>query len=250
MATLVPVGIIFTIILMISPAYTLNCTTQKFSSNRVFQNCSDLPVLSSILHWTYNSSNSTLSVAFTAPPAAADGWVSWAINPNGAYMAGAQSLIAFRQGGSLVVKPFVLNNYSSIVQTNLSYPVSGTSAEVVDGKMTLFAIFQLPEKMTKFYHIWQVGAAVASGVPRKHEFEPANLNAKGTFDLIAGLGGSGGAPGNAPSGSPSSPPSGTPGSPSPSIAPGGSHGGDSGIRKSNMSFYLFLVLGSFIVLCF
>ncbi|KAL6340070.1 hypothetical protein AAG906_038905 [Vitis piasezkii] len=215
MATLVPVGIIFTIMLMISPAYTLNCTTQKFSSNRVFQNCSDLPVLT------------------------ADGWVSWAINPNGAYMAGAQSLIAFRQGGSLVVKPFVLNNYSSIVQTNLSYPVSGTSAEVVDGKMTLFAIFQLPEKMTKFYHIWQVGAAVASGVPRKHEFEPANLNAKGTLDLIAGLGGSGGAPAI-----------GTPGSPSPSIAPGGSHGGDSGIRKSNMSFYLFLVLGSFIVLCF
>ena len=102
----------------------------------------------------------------------------------------------------MVVKPFVLNNYSSIVQTNLSYPVGKTSAEEVAGVMTLFATFQLPEKITKFYHIWQVGAAVDAGRPAKHEFKAENLNAKGTLDLVAGDGGSAGSPGGAPSESP------------------------------------------------
>ena len=53
--------------------------------------------------------------------------------------------------------------------------------------MRLFATLVLPEKgKTTLNHVWQVGPSVTDGFPAKHGFQPANLNSKGTFDLLSG----------------------------------------------------------------
>ncbi|KAI9071733.1 hypothetical protein K1719_046310 [Acacia pycnantha] len=97
------------------PATSLTCTSQKFTGNKVYSNCVDLPVLNSFLHWTHDSSNSSLSIAFVAP-AKPGGWVSWAINPTGTGMAGAQALVAFKdEKGVVMAKTYNISSYSSVV---------------------------------------------------------------------------------------------------------------------------------------
>ncbi|KAF4367556.1 hypothetical protein G4B88_003760 [Cannabis sativa] len=173
-----------TLVLLISPAQSLTCTTQKFSNNKLYSQCLDLPSLGSYLHWTYDSSNSSLSIAFIAPPAKSDGWISWAINPTGTGMVGSQSLIAFKQSdGSMVVKTYDIKSYSSLVEGKLSFDVWDTSAEYSGGVMRIFAKVKLPEKASSVNHVWQVGPSVASGRPDAHEFQGANLNAKGKLSL-------------------------------------------------------------------
>lgn len=82
--------------LQIQPSHSATCTSQKFTKNRIFQHCDDLPQLKSYLHWTYDSKNSLLSLAFIAPPSKPNGWIAWGINPNGTGMIGTQALIAFK----------------------------------------------------------------------------------------------------------------------------------------------------------
>ena len=204
--------------LLVSPAEAQTCASQKFSNNKLFQHCSSLSTLSSTLHWTYDADGS-LAVAFVAAPAASDGWISWAINPSGIGMVGAQSLIAFKQeGGSVTVMPFRLNSYQSVEQKNLTLEVSDVSAESSGGQMMIFATFRLPENSTTVNQVWQVGSSVAAGRPQIHGFQSANLNAKGTLDLVAAQTG------------------------------GSTGGGDSRIRKRNVSFHflsLHSILGRF-----
>ncbi|KAL5562192.1 hypothetical protein UlMin_031939 [Ulmus minor] len=174
-------------ILMILPAQSLTCSSQNFKNNKVYSKCLDLPTLTSYLHWSYDSSNSSISLAFIAPPSTSDGWIAWAINPTGTGMAGAQSLIAFKDSkGSAVVKTYAIASYSSVVESKLSLDVWDTSAEFSDGVMRIFAKMKVPEKVESVNHIWQVGASVTDGHPNKHEFQPANLNAKGTLSLTGG----------------------------------------------------------------
>ncbi|KAI4354209.1 hypothetical protein L6164_003098 [Bauhinia variegata] len=170
-------------VLLISPAHSQNCTSQKFSGNRVFANCSDLPTLSAVLHYNYNASNSSLSIAFTATPSKPDGWVAWAINPNGTGMLGAQALIAFKLDSKLTVKTYNLESYKSIKQEKLSFDVWDLSAEENNGTMTIFAGVKLPGKAENVSQVWQVGPSVTDGTPDKHEFKPANLGSKGTLAL-------------------------------------------------------------------
>ncbi|PON43082.1 Cytochrome b561 and DOMON domain-containing protein [Trema orientale] len=174
-----------TAVLLTSPAvHSLTCTSQKFTNNKLYSDCLDLPTLSSYLHWTYDSSNSSISFAFVASPPKSDGWVSWAINPTGAGMAGAQSLIAFKQSdGSMAVKTFNIQSYSSLVEGELSLEVWDTSAEYSNGAMRIFAKMKVPEKASSVNHVWQVGPSVTAGRPDRHEFQAPNLNAKGTLSL-------------------------------------------------------------------
>ena len=51
------------------------CAAERFSGNRVFATCVDLPHLSASLHWTYDTAASSLSVAFLAAPPSG-GWVA------------------------------------------------------------------------------------------------------------------------------------------------------------------------------
>ncbi|KAL6968426.1 hypothetical protein U1Q18_034229 [Sarracenia purpurea var. burkii] len=89
----------------------------KFSNNKLYDHCSDLSQLSSYLHWTYDSAASSLSVAFITTPAKSDGWISWAINPAGTGMVGAQAPIAFKDSkGAMTVKTYNISSYRLIVK--------------------------------------------------------------------------------------------------------------------------------------
>ncbi|XP_072999234.1 cytochrome b561 and DOMON domain-containing protein At3g25290-like [Typha latifolia] len=164
------------------------CLTEKFSSNRVFAACTDLPHLSSSLHWSYNRAASSLSIAYVAPPEAPAGWVAWAINPSGTGMVGSQALIAFKNpNGEMGVKTYNITGYSPIKESAIDYEVSDLAADFVSGKMRMFATVKLPQGMEAVNQVWQVGSSVTGGVPDKHSFGPDNMAAKGTLDLVKGL---------------------------------------------------------------
>nr|DAD24064.1 TPA_asm: hypothetical protein HUJ06_025527 [Nelumbo nucifera] len=174
------------LLLQIHSSHSLTCSSQTFTSNRLFQNCNDLPHLSSYLHWTYDSSNSSLKIAFVAPPAQPEGWVSWAINPKSTGMAGSQALIAYQANGSVVVDQYDVQSYQSVDKTKISFDLWDVTGEYSDGVMRIFATFALPKNMTTLNQVWQVGASLSGGVPAAHAFKAENLNSKGTLDLMAG----------------------------------------------------------------
>ncbi|CAH1431962.1 unnamed protein product [Lactuca virosa] len=172
----------------------LSCLTLQSINKIVYNHCNDLPHLNSYLHWSLDTSKNTLSIAFVARPATTDGWISWAINPTGDGMPGAQALVAFKaSNGSMVVKTYNISSYSWIMEGKLAFNVKDTRADYFDGVMRIFATVELPEKgMTSVNQVWQVGPSVsADGFPAKHAFQPANLGAKGRLDLLSGQSSSG-----------------------------------------------------------
>ncbi|KAG9149347.1 hypothetical protein Leryth_003329 [Lithospermum erythrorhizon] len=185
-----PIFLTFLPLLLISPTHSLTCTSQTFTDTPTkYTNCTDLPSLKAYLHWTHDSTNSTLSVAFIAPPATPDGWIAWGINPTSTGMAGTQALVALKGSkGSLVVKTYNLVSYKSIQETSnmSSFKVLDSKAEDSNGTMMIFAKLVLPEnmKIASLNQVWQVGSSVKDGVPEKHDFAPENLGAKGNLDLV------------------------------------------------------------------
>ncbi|GMP48647.1 hypothetical protein CsSME_00015928 [Camellia sinensis var. sinensis] len=171
----------------ISPSQSLTCTTQSFT-NKLYEYCSDLTQLSSYLHWTYYSSNSTLSIAFVAPPAQSDGWISWAINPTATGMVGSQAFVAFKNSnGVMTVKTFNISSKSLNAPSNLSFDFTAVSAESSGSMMRIFATLTLPNNTaTTLNQVWQVGPSVTNGSPNPHAFQAANLNSIGTLDLLKG----------------------------------------------------------------
>ncbi|XP_047309552.1 cytochrome b561 and DOMON domain-containing protein At3g25290-like [Impatiens glandulifera] len=168
----------------LSPALSSKCNTQKFSHKRVYDNCVDLPKLRANLHWTYI--NSSVSIAFIAPPASPDGWISWAINPTGKGMEGSQALIAFKDPklSSMIVQTFNISS-DSIQPSKIAFNVSNMSAEKSGKHMKIFATVFLPANMTTINQVWQVGSAVDSnGIPQPHAMSPANLNSVGELNLL------------------------------------------------------------------
>ncbi|GKU85943.1 hypothetical protein SLEP1_g540 [Rubroshorea leprosula] len=172
---------------LMSPACSLNCTSEKLpDSKKTFVNCTDLPTLNATLHYTYNATNSSLSVAFVAAPATAEGWTAWAINPTGTGMVGAQALLALKSKGSLFVKKYNISSYASIVETDkLAFDVwdlkveSGTS-----GKYVIYASLKVQDGVEKLNQVWQVGANATNGHPEKHEMAPQNLGSKAELQLV------------------------------------------------------------------
>lgn len=171
----------------------LTCTTQKFTNNKLYNHCNDLPHLNSYIHWSLTPSTNTLSIAFLAEPATSSGWISWAINPTGVGMPGSQALLAYKSSnGSMIVKTYNISSYTQITEGKLAFDVKDKRGEFSDGFMKIFATVVLPgENVTVVNQVWQVGPDVSEdGVPAKHPFQPANLAAKGRLDLLSG-GGSG-----------------------------------------------------------
>lgn len=169
---------------LISPAHSLTCSSQSFTNNKLYTQCADLPSLSSYLHWTYDSANSSLAVAFIAPPSKSDGWIAWAINPTGAGMGGAQTLLAYKNSdGAMAVKTFNISSYTadSIVEGKLAFEVWDMAAESSDGVFRLFA--KVKVSTVQVNHVWQVGPSVSDGFPAQHAFDGPNLQAKGTLTL-------------------------------------------------------------------
>lgn len=188
-STLVFLFSLLLLILLPLPSFSQSCTSQAFSSNRLFATCNDLSHLSAALHWTYDTSNSTLSIAFVAPPSRSGGWVAWALNPTGSGMAGAQAVVGLRQssGGSLVAKTFNITAYGPVTPSPIDFETWGLEAEEdTGGVMTVFATIKLPRGVTKMNQVWQVGPSSTGGIPDKHDFGAGNLNAKGSLDVASG----------------------------------------------------------------
>lgn len=196
------------------PSYSLTCSTQTHPKNKLFTHCTDLPTLNSYLHWTYNKS--TLTIAFIAPPAKPNGWIAWAINPNAPKMIGSQALIAFKQdNGAMIVKPFNVSSYK-LAPSKIAFEVPEMEAEVDSDVMRIYATIVLPSGFGPVVNqVWQVGGSVSNGVPDKHAFGGANLKALGVLDLTKG-------------GSEST------------INTGGAVS-DSGLKRKNVSFFLFFI---------
>ncbi|KAL8525984.1 hypothetical protein ACS0TY_015272 [Phlomoides rotata] len=177
---------LFIIFSLSSPLVSAKCTSYDFSGKEVYTFCNDLPTLNSHLNWAYDQAQSTLSIAFVAPQARPNGWVSWAINPTSTGMVGSQALIAFRDSrGEMIVKTYNVSSYGPLAPSKVWYEVKESSAEYSGGVIRLFATLVLPEKgITTVNHVWQVGQSVTGGVPDKHEFGQGNLDSKGSLDLL------------------------------------------------------------------
>ncbi|KAL8516558.1 hypothetical protein ACS0TY_014996 [Phlomoides rotata] len=175
---------LFIIFSLSSPLVSAKCTSYDFSGKEVYTFCNDLPTLNSHLNWAYDQAQSTLSIAFVAPQARPNGWVSWAINPTSTGMVGSQALIAFRDSrGEMIVKTYNVSSYGPLAPSKVWYEVKESSAEYSGGVIRLFATLVLPEKgITTVNHVWQVGVgqSVTGGVqvPDKHEFGQGNLDSK------------------------------------------------------------------------
>ncbi|KAK9757222.1 hypothetical protein RND81_01G149300 [Saponaria officinalis] len=212
------------------------CNSLTFSNKTTYNNCIDLFALNATLHWTYNPTNPTLSIAFTARPPTPDGWVAWALNPTGSGMVGAQSVIAYKSNsnGPISVSTYDVKSYHDITMGPISYNVTGLSAEVSNGKITVFATWGLRHGVSEVNHVWQVGPVVG-GKPGKHEFKEDNLGAKMKLQLRNG---SGSGPNGAPVGSPA-------GSKSKNGALNLTHGSNNGVGDVVIEFWKFwLVLGA------
>ncbi|WOG95079.1 hypothetical protein DCAR_0314381 [Daucus carota subsp. sativus] len=167
-------------------SHSLICTSQNLTNNHfLYKNCIDLPTLNSYLHWSYETSNSFLSIAFLSSTTPS-GWTSWAINPSAAGMIGAQALIAFRRSdGTMSVKTYNISSYETVVESDILFNVSNLSADYSNGIMRIFATLALPENTKAVNQLWQAGGSVVDGeTPGKHDLEDANLNAKGKLQLL------------------------------------------------------------------
>ncbi|XP_022959840.1 cytochrome b561 and DOMON domain-containing protein At3g25290-like [Cucurbita moschata] len=165
---------------------SLTCSSRKFSNNNLYSRCSDLSSLSAFIHWTYDSSNSSLSVAFVAKPSTSAGWIAWAVNPTSTGMAGSQALVAYLQGGVPVVKTYNVASYDSVKPSKLSFEVWDATAVFSGGELMIFAKLKVPEAATGVNQVWQVGPSVDGTDLGVHGFKPPNLNAKGTLGLSGG----------------------------------------------------------------
>ncbi|XP_058093496.1 cytochrome b561 and DOMON domain-containing protein At3g25290-like [Magnolia sinica] len=188
MATPPVILAVISLLLLSVPTHSATCTSQTFSNNKVYSLCTDLPHLNSYLHWTYDSSNSSLSIAFTAPPAKSNGWISWGINPTATGMIGSQALIAYRpSNGSTVVQTYNISSFSPIVPGKIAFEVPEKQAVYSNDAITIFATVVLPTgTKTTVNHVWQVGPEMDGSSPKRHDMAPANLNANGTLDFMKG----------------------------------------------------------------
>ncbi|KAJ0971897.1 hypothetical protein J5N97_019856 [Dioscorea zingiberensis] len=173
-----------------SPCHSQSCNSLTISTTHTFTSCNQLPELSSSLHWTYNSSNSTLTFAFTAPPATSTGWIAWGINPTSTGMIGTQAILSFpHSNGSLIVHTFDISSYYPVVPSPIMFDIWGLSAEFIGhaGTLRMFGNVKLPPEMVELNQVWQVGSSVMNdSIPNKHAFGLQNLRAKGTLNLITG----------------------------------------------------------------
>lgn len=188
--------------LLISPSVSQTCKSQTFSGDKTYPYCLDLPQLKAFLHFSYDKPNTTLAVVFSAPPSKPGGWVSWAINPQAIGMAGAQTLVAYKDPnkGVAVVKTLNISSYSTIVPSKLAFEVWDMRAEEEasgdGGTLRIFARIKVPSDLAakgKVNQVWQVGPGVSpEGKIEKHDFDAPNLSSKGLLDLSGNNSGGGG----------------------------------------------------------
>jgi hypothetical protein len=166
-----------------------SCAAEKFSDNRVFAACADLTRLGASLHWSYDATTSSLSVAFLASPPSG-GWVAWGLNPKAQTMDGTQALVAVPKanGGGYEVQTYSISGTTLDNPGPLpNYQTSNLAAEVAgDGRVTIFGTLKLQNGTgAEVNQVWQVGP-YSSGAPQIHEMQSDNMNSKGSLNLLTG----------------------------------------------------------------
>ncbi|KVH96721.1 cytochrome b561/ferric reductase transmembrane [Cynara cardunculus var. scolymus] len=163
--------------LFLPSAYAQTCSNYAFSTNRVFSACNDLPVLNSFLHYTYNPSSQTLSIAYRHTNVDSSRWVAWAINPTSQGMAGSQALVAFQQSdGSMRVYTSPITGYTTqLAEGDLSFPVSDLSATYSNNEIVIFATLGLQNGSSTMNQVWQEGQ-VSGNVPSVHATSGDNVS--------------------------------------------------------------------------
>jgi hypothetical protein len=198
-------------------AATSGCEGDKLPAGKSYAHCAALPYLGAKLHWTYDAKTGSLSVAFVAKPAGgAGGWVSWAINPTGDGMKGAQALLAFKGASTYVVNTYNITGYNPLgAPTPIAYKATDLTADESGGEVRIYGKLQLGPGLEKVNHIWQVGSKVTNGAPAEHAFDKPNLQAKGKL-VLSGAAQPLGAAAPAPAGAGASPTNGGGGGAAPS----------------------------------
>nr|CAB3453859.1 unnamed protein product [Digitaria exilis] len=167
-----------------------SCADDNLPSNRTYAHCAALGPLGATLHWTYDAKTALLSLAFVASTPGDNGtggWVSWALNPTGSGMKGAQALVAFKRGNppAYVVNTYNLTGHRALGgdSTPIAYKATDLAADESGGKVRLYGTLQLQQGMEVVNHIWNVGSTVTDGAPVKHALDQENLDAKGRLVL-------------------------------------------------------------------
>jgi hypothetical protein len=163
------------------------CAAEKFTKNRVYAACSDLPALGASVHWTYDPASASLSVAFVAAPPSTGGWVAWGLNPSGGGMSGTQALIAApTAGGAYGVQTYDITGYAVGSPGPIAYKTSDLAAEVgSDGRVQMFGKLELSNGTGEVNQVWQVGP-FSSGRISMHALSTANKAATGKLNLVTG----------------------------------------------------------------
>ncbi|AED94011.1 unnamed protein product [Arabidopsis thaliana] len=170
------------------------CNTHRFTNNLAFADCSDLSALGSFLHWTYNEQNGTVSIAYRHPGTSASSWVAWGLNPSSTQMVGTQALVAFTNTTTNQFQAYTssVSSYGTrLERSSLSFGVSGLSATLVSGEVTIFATLELSPNLITANQLWQVGPVV-NGVPASHQTSGDNMRSSGRIDFRTGQASAGG----------------------------------------------------------
>ena len=176
---------------MVLTSSAQTCKGQTFNNNKAYISCSDLPYLTSSLHWTYEQSTGKLDIAFRhSSITSTDRWVAWAINKNNDLtraMDGAQALVAIPQSsGPPKVHTSPISGYStSLAEGNISYQTTGLSATHQNSEVTIYATVTLPSGTTSLVHVWQDGL-MSGSTPQMHATDSANLGSKEQLNLVSG----------------------------------------------------------------
>ncbi|AED95529.1 Cytochrome b561 and DOMON domain-containing protein [Arabidopsis thaliana] len=180
------------IFIITKSALAQKCSNYKFSTNRLFESCNDLPVLDSFLHYTYDSSSGNLQIAYRHTKLTPGKWVAWAVNPTSTGMVGAQAIVAYPQSdGTVRAYTSPISSYqTSLLEAELSFNVSQLSATYQNNEMVIYAILNLPLANGGIINtVWQDGS-LSGNNPLPHPTSGNNVRSVSTLNLVSGASGS------------------------------------------------------------
>ncbi|CAN8265570.1 unnamed protein product [Cochlearia groenlandica] len=156
------VSLVLCLLFLVSPCFTTNATTDQqfqstcdshnFNNGKHFRSCIDLPVLDSYLHFSYVLETGLLDVAYRHTNIKPSSWIAWGINPTSKGMSGSQTLLAYRNSTSGLVRAYTssIKGYSTKLEEGpLSFRVTQLSAQYLNEEMTIFATMVLPPNTTR-----------------------------------------------------------------------------------------------------
>lgn len=224
-----PILLTAMILLMTVPSavQSQSCKTQKLGNKQTYALCETLPAFNSELHYTYNATNRSLSIAFIATPSKRGGWISWSLNPTGTGMVGAQAFVAYEFNKFIQTTTLNITGYRVLTPGNLAFNFWDVSADKKNDVITLYASLSVPDNKTVMNQVWQVGPGVdANGVILPHPFAGESLLSKSILSLTGAP-----VPTAAPSPSPTSVPSPTLSPSGIASPPEGNNGTSGSLRK-------------------